>query len=376
MDQMSFVPQQPPPLPPVPAVFSGDRGAFFRLSARGAALELVTVGFYRFWLVTDIRRHLWSHTLMDGDAAEYTGRGKELLVGFLFALAILVPIYLVYFLISIEAERFQAFASIPLVISFYAFGQFAIYRARRYRLTRTVWRGVRFWMDGSGWAYAWRAMLWGLLVLFTFGLAFAWREAALERYKMQHSHYGELRGSFEGRGWELFKRIWWLWLLSPIAIVLFPLAPFFYAEFKAREWRWWLSGLRFGTVRVDSKLPNRAFYGLYWKVIGWFMLLSTVTGAYFGLCTFLAAKLSGQSAAQEALAKSIPLLIMIGVGYLTLVLSLNVVMRLYLQRDVWAKVVQSVHVHGIEAAANVAVKGDLASALGEGFADGLDVAGF
>ena len=71
----------------------------------GAALEFVTLGFYRFWLVTDIRRHLWSNTVVEGDAAEYTGRGRELLIGFLIALAILVPIYLGYFLISVEAEH-------------------------------------------------------------------------------------------------------------------------------------------------------------------------------------------------------------------------------------------------------------------------------
>jgi hypothetical protein len=59
-----------------------------------------------------------------------------------------------------------------------------------------------------------------------------------------------------------------------------------------------------------------------------------------------------------------------------LVLSLNVVMRIYLLRDVWARVVASVTVHGIEAAANVSARGELANALGEGFADGLDVAGF
>lgn len=94
---------------------------------KGALLELVTFGFYRFWLVTDIRRHLWANTAVDGDAAEYTGRAKELLVGFLFALAILVPIYLAYFLVGIEFERWQGFASTPLFISFYAFGQFAIF---------------------------------------------------------------------------------------------------------------------------------------------------------------------------------------------------------------------------------------------------------
>ena len=90
-------------------------------------------------------------------------------------MAILMPIYLGYFLIGIEAERWQAFASFPLIAAFYVFGQFAIYRARRYRLTRTVWRGVRFWMTGSGWAYAARATLWGLLAIVTLGLAMPWR---------------------------------------------------------------------------------------------------------------------------------------------------------------------------------------------------------
>ena len=70
------------------------------------------------------------------------------------------------------------------------------------------------------------------------------------------------------------------------------------------------------------------------------------------------------------------MLVLAGVGYLAFVLAINVVMRVYLLRDVWVRVLASTSVHGIEAAANVAARGDLASALGEGFADGLDVAGF
>jgi uncharacterized membrane protein YjgN (DUF898 family) len=95
VNQMSWSPPGPPSPPPVPVpppmpvAFAGDRADFFHLVKRGAGLELVTLGFYRFWLATDIRRHLWSHTEIDGDAAEYTGRAKELLIGFLIALAIL-----------------------------------------------------------------------------------------------------------------------------------------------------------------------------------------------------------------------------------------------------------------------------------------------
>lgn len=150
-------------------VFIGERIDFIRLVRRGAFLELATTGFYRFWLATDIRRVLWSGTSIEGDAAEYTGTARELLIGFLFALTILVPIYLVYFLIGIEVERAKVFASLPLFLFFYAFGQFAIFRARRYRATRTVWRGVRFWMSGSGWAYSGRACLWTLATFFTLG---------------------------------------------------------------------------------------------------------------------------------------------------------------------------------------------------------------
>jgi uncharacterized membrane protein YjgN (DUF898 family) len=376
VNQMS-VPSVPPPMP---VAFSGSRSEFFDLVKRGAGLEFVTLGFYRFWLITDIRRHLWTNTQIEGDGAEYTGRAKELLIGFLIALAILVPVYLAYFLVGLEAERLQALASIPLVAFFYLFGQFAIYRARRYRLTRTVWRGVRFWMSGSGWIYALQASLWGLLMIVTLGLVLPWRAAALERYKMRHSFYGDLQGSFEGRGWEFFKRGWWLWLLTPLALYVTPLAPFVYGAFKAIEWRWWLSGIRFGGVRLESGLPRSRLIGLYWKVIGWIVVLALVFAAYLAASAALVASMSGDAFWEffqtQEFARSIPLLVLAGAGYLMFALCVNVVIRVYLVRDLWVRVLESINIHGIEAAANVTAQGELANALGEGFADGLDVAGF
>jgi uncharacterized membrane protein YjgN (DUF898 family) len=385
VNQMSWPPLVPPPPPspvppPMPVGFSGSRREFFDLVKRGAGLELVTLGFYRFWLLTDIRRHLWSNTLVDGDAAEYTGRGRELLIGFLVALAILMPVYIGYFLIGLEAEHIQAFASIPLIAFFYVFGQFAIYRARRYRLTRTVWRGVRFWMTGSGWKYALQASLWGLLMIVTLGLVLPWRNAALERYKMRHSHYGDLQGSFEGRGWEFFKQGWWLWLLTPVAFVIYPIAPFIYGAYKAIEWRWWLSGIRFGGVQVESKLKKSELIGLYWKVIGWIAVFGLVFAAYLGLAAVLVASMSDASFPDffkaGEFARNIPLVVLAGLGYLVFALAMNVVIRVYLLRDLWVRVLGSVNISGLEAAADVAARGDLANALGEGFADGLDVGGF
>lgn len=407
MDQLAFA---PPQQAPADVSFLGDRAEFRGLVTRGAALELITIGFYRFWLATDIRRHLWSNMLIGGDAAEYTGRGRELLLGFLVALAIVVPIYLAYFLVGLEVARFKAFASLPLFAFFYLFGQFAIYRARCYRLTRTVWRGVRFWMTGSGWAYAARSALWLLLVILTLGLLLPWREAALERYKMRHCYYGDLQGSFEGSGWDFFKRGWWLWLLCIVLFIGPPTlielvkrsgsaaapawqallqicsfifmvgVPFGYGIFKAVEWRWWVSGIRFGEVQFESSLSNGALVGLYWKVIGWFLLISASFGAYLYLAAAILAKISDTTIAKLFVAGhskgSIPMLVLAGIGYLAFILIANVVVRVYLLRDVWERVAMSTAVYHLEAVEGVSAAGELASAVGEGLADGLDVFGF
>ena len=117
------------------------------------------------------------------------------------------------------------------------------------------------------------AGLWALAVLFSLGLALPWRAAALERFKMKHTYYGNLRGEFVGKGSDFFKQAWWLWLLCwPCAIFIFPL-PFIYAIFKAIEWRWWVNGMRMGEgsqqVRFESDLDFADLMGLYWKLIGY-----------------------------------------------------------------------------------------------------------
>jgi uncharacterized membrane protein YjgN (DUF898 family) len=358
--------------------FLGTQAPFRRLVVRGSILELFTAGFYRFWLATDMRRYLWSHTALEGDAPEYTGNAKELLIGFLFALAILVPIYLVYFLIGIEAERIKAFASIPLLLFFYAFGQFAIFRARRYRATRTVWRGTRFWMTGSGWNYSWRACLWSLLVVLTLGLALPWREAALERFKMRHTHYGDLAGRFEGKGWELFKRGWWLWLLSLLIVTL----PFTYPAYKAISWKWWVDGIRFGALRFESDLRRGGLMGLYWAVIGWMTLFLAIDGALIGVIgAFTAVVVGGTKAQISVLTQFVRdhtylVLAANAINYLIVALASGIVIRIYLLRGLWQRVASSTTVHNLEAADNVRTRGDVANALGEGFANSFDIVGF
>src|SRR5215813_10195862 len=147
-------PVEAPAPPPNVARLLGNERVFWRLLIRGAALLFITLGIYRFWLATDVRRFLWSNTEIAGDGLEYIGTARELLLGFLIAIALLVPINAVFFLGAFAKGIFGELASVAALAVLALLGQFAVYRARRYRLTRTLYRGIRFRQTGSAARYA------------------------------------------------------------------------------------------------------------------------------------------------------------------------------------------------------------------------------
>jgi len=404
-----------PPAPPGKLVFTGEAKEFFRLCLRAGVFTVLTLGLYRFWFLTDVRRVLWRHTRVGRDSFEYRGTGRELLLGFLFALAILAPLYLVYFLIGVEAERYKAFSSLPFFLILALFGIYASYRARRYRLTRTVFRGARFWMTGSGFNYLARYVGWVLLALLTLGLAYPWMVASLERYKMGNTFYGDLRGSFEGRGGAFFKRGILLWVLAMLLLAAFvvllvaivgvrthrdisseeaaaafasALAVLFVLSLlsilslmKGIEWRWWSEGLRFGQAHLVSALGVWFLFKEYFKytlaVLGamllWLIAVAIVMGgasAAFG--PLEDPHLTSFGALLHLTSSQYFLGVVVIAAYLCLFVVMSALYRRFLVFGVWRKVIDSLTLHGGEVFDNVTVTGTPSSAVGEALADALD----
>jgi uncharacterized membrane protein YjgN (DUF898 family) len=395
----------PPVAPRIPLAertevsFAGEPGGFFRLLVRGALLLLPTAGFYRFWLITDIRRHLWGNTRIGRESIEYTGTGRELLIGFMVALAVLAPIYVAYFAAGLAAERLKAFASLPLFLILYVFGHYAAFRARRYRASRTVFRGVRFWMTGSAWKYAGRAILWDLATALSLGFALPWRMAALERYKMRNTRFGDLPGAFAGTGATLFRRGFLLWALTigltlaagllalfvgsaakafigiGLVVVLSLALPIAYVLFRATVMRWWIEGVRFGPVALESRLRRDTVFGCYLKWGAATMGFGTLFGAVVGAAA--ATRVGGWKELQAGLSASwssyvfdFAALIFL---YLVFLLGLGVLKRYFLDRGLWVAVASSTAVVNLAAADHVHAAGEAAGSLGEGLADALDV---
>lgn len=356
-------------------LFVGVRKDFSKIVGRGVGLELLTAGFYRFWLATKMRRHLWSHTVIAGNPLEYTGTGRELLIGFFFALAILTPFYLVYFGAGLLAESLAPFASIPLIIAFYFLSQFAAFRARRYRVTRTVWRGVRFGMGGASFGYVWRASLWAVVVVLTLGLAWPWREAALERYKMRFTRYGSLQGAFVGTGGGLFKKVWWLWLLAPFTLTVIVFMPSWLAALNARRWRWQVAGMRFGSVSFTSDLQSKAIAGRYWALIGWSLLTLVVFLAVGAGNAYALSRLLGIPSVKAFFAHPAAIGVLIGV-YLPAILLYNYLHRMILVHDIWERLARSIEIFGLQEAEAAETDKNIPSAMGESLGDSFDVGAF
>lgn len=205
--------------PPPPALtFTATRGAFLKLLLVNALLTILTLGIYRFWAKTKVRRYLWSHIRFLDDPLEYTGTAGELFLGFLIVLAVLFPLGFVYTTIQTLVPPDSGWVHVALEVIYYlvlfALIQIGFYRAWRYRMSRTRWRGIRFGLDGSSWTYLKLASGWTLLTAVTLGVAYPWMQVELWRYQMRHTHIGQETFAFNGKGRDLLPD--WLWVNIPL----------------------------------------------------------------------------------------------------------------------------------------------------------------
>ena len=69
--------------------FAGRRGRLFWLALKTSALTVLSLGVYRFWMKTRLRRYYWSSIRPGGVPLEYAGEPLEKLLGFLIAVVFL-----------------------------------------------------------------------------------------------------------------------------------------------------------------------------------------------------------------------------------------------------------------------------------------------
>ena len=308
-------PAAAPAAPSAHGRFLGESHQYWRILSRDAVQLIATLGLYRFWVASDIRRYLWSNTEIAGDELEYTGDPLELLVGFLLLVVILCPLFAASSIVVLSSGQIviASLFNYAAIVCLVPIALLALYQARRYRLSHTIFRGLRFRQTGSAWIYALRTILWFIVNVLTIGLTYPLARKSLERYKMRHVFYGDVQGDFQGAAGHLFKTgfILWLVVLGPAVWLFFSglskpgiteaestrtLAAVggwivfaglvVYPGFHAAVLRWRIGGMRFGTLTLAAPFSTWSLYKAYFRFLGLMVLLAIVVAAVYALLQF------------------------------------------------------------------------------------------
>ena len=355
-------------------LFEARFGPFAAIVVTNSLLSLPTLGFYRFWGKTRLRRYLWSHiSYLDG-ALEYSGRASELLIGFLIALLVLLPLVLIPVGIGLANldPTFSRAVEVTQTIVFIYLIHVAVYRARRYRLSRTQWRGIRGGQSGSSWSYAVKAMAWGLLAVLSLGLTYALYRTRLQEIRTKNTWFGDRQLAFEGRAGALFGTWFVAWLL------LVPTLGLSYVWYRVREFRYFASVTRLGRLSFRSELEaGTPIVLVIFLVVVMALVVAVILGGGGALLVSLGL-VSGIEQAGTAQIEALgPVAGAINViMFLLIVVAYAMARTLLLLYPLTGAICRSLTILGEEDFAAIAQSQQARPGRGEGLADSLDVGDF
>lgn len=211
--------------------FHGTGGALWRVQIVTMLLTLVTFGIYYPWAKTRVRQFMFAQTEFDGDRFAYHGTGKELFRGaFKASLIFGFPVMALNSIAAAAGGGVVTLVANLLVMAFtFAFLPMAIVGARRYRLSRTSWRGIRFSFRGHTKTFMGFFAKWMILSGVTLGLYYPILIARRHAFLTENSYFGNARFGFDGAPRALFRSFLRVLLVvfgaGILAAVFAPLAP-------------------------------------------------------------------------------------------------------------------------------------------------------
>jgi uncharacterized membrane protein YjgN (DUF898 family) len=204
--------------------FTGRWQEFLPIALTNLALTIVTLGIYRFWGQVRERKYLWGHSRFIDSNLEWTGTGMELFIGFIMGAVLFgVPFFIINF--GIQSTIFQGHEMIALFVTlgsfvflYYLYGV-AKFRALRYRLSRTYWRGIRGGSDDPGMIYGWSYIWKNIVGYLPAGLLIPWSMVSLWNERWNAMSFGSHKFYSDADFSSLMKR-YLLFYLSPIIMAI------------------------------------------------------------------------------------------------------------------------------------------------------------
>ena len=191
--------------------FSGEGLDFFLLLLKNLLLTVITLGIYSFWAKVEVQKYLSRHTFYLKESFDFHGTGKEKFIGFLKGMGLLIAAAVVYAVLLrivgalVGMDIAQIIMGIAAYVAILALVPMIIVGQRRYFLSRSSWRGVRFIFAGKWQDLAKIIVRDGILSVLTLGIYIPWFIFHYEQYKISRSCFGTEKFSFDGEAGEFVK---------------------------------------------------------------------------------------------------------------------------------------------------------------------------
>ncbi len=250
--------------------FTGDGATLLVLYLKLICFSIITLGIYSFWGRIAVKQYLWSQIRLAGQPFAFHGTGKELLLGWLKLMAVVILFYgsVAVTLVYLGERKASGIVALILILGFALLAPLALHGAIRYRWSRTSWQGRRF---------AYRGDLWKLTVIVWIGLFLTAISLSLylpifitnlRRYVLENTWFGGQQFEFSGDGKKL------VWPYVKLLLLFFPtltLYRFWYAA-KLGNFNW--QHTKFAGVPFRSTLSGDG------------LLILTFTNALLTVFTF------------------------------------------------------------------------------------------
>lgn len=202
-----------------PLSFTGKGGTYFGIVIVNWLLTIVTLGIYHPWAKARTLKYMYGSTVFNDDQFVFHGTGKEMFIGYLKTLLILLVLFAIA--ISFSLADMQVVGIVIAYLLFFAFIPLAIHGSYRYRMSRTTWRGIRFGYRGDKWVLFGNMLKWLFLSLITLGIYSAWMEVKMRKYIFSNVRAGSASFSYEADGGRLFWIIIKGYLLTIITLGIY-----------------------------------------------------------------------------------------------------------------------------------------------------------
>ena len=262
--------------PPTPLQFAYvPRPGLFKIAVVNFLLGIVTLTIYRFWAKTRVRQHIWSCIHVNGEPLEYTGTGGELFRGFLMVFGLFIlPYVVISTLMGLWMGRdnpaLAGLQGLFFLLVYLLYG-FAIYKQRKYQLSRTLWRGIRGTLGGSALVYS----LTYFGAMLARGMSLGWAtpvmNTVLQEQIIGNMQFGDASFKFKGRAGLLYPTYAACWFLTLLVVVIgvgwvsYELAQYIGPEISA-------AFDRVFKIKENLPKPSSDDYWTVWRIIGAFAL--------------------------------------------------------------------------------------------------------